>query len=137
MPKSKAKKRGPKKSFEILIVNKQVKRTGIADVTVNSSAIGISFATAETLKIREGDYILLGLYEKRMFFGKKPVGMFGGHKLSKGSNNTRLLFSCKTSAYGLTPGHYSVGESYSQPMEGEHGKELTATMWEMIPIDGE
>lgn len=126
-------RRGPK-SFIIPIINLVRNIKGGKNLRISAHNISFTPLQAIQLGVAVGDYMLIGRIDDKIYLGKKPKGVFGGHPVLKNdaAKSSRLSLKSKfTEDYGLPTGEYTIGKSFKQTIAAEDGEQIPYDMWEL------
>jgi hypothetical protein len=92
---------------------------------------------AMILKMDEQTFILLGVLGSTVFIAKKPIGMFGGHRIRVKDNKKKYRSHYLTvkapELYNIAVGDYKLGKPVTQKTKTEHGAETEIHFFEMLP----
>lgn len=106
---------------------------------VSKSGIYFSPEHGDKLGIKQGDFVLFAKSGDDLFVAKKPVGLFGGHKLSKSSSSKkaeskRLWVNIAQKHLTFPLGQYDIGKTVRTSLPDHKGKEIRFEAYRLIPL---
>lgn len=130
------KKRKITKKVELTFLNldKKLNRGG-ENLKITKSGVYLSGSIVKTLQVKKGDFILLAANKDNYYIGKKPRGVFGGHRLNEsgGKTSNRLFIAIDSAKFKLTFGEYLLEDFVVRTLTTEQGKPVNAYMFSLIP----